>query len=519
MLGSAVIIFREVLEAALIIGLILAVTRDIPGRTRFVFMGIAGGVGGAVLLALFGDWIAPLAEGMGVELLNASILLAAVVMLSWHLVWMKKHSYAISHHIKEMGSKIENGEQSISIIAFIIGLAILREGSEVVLFLFGLSAGGTSAISLLTGGFLGLFAGALAGVVVYFGLVRVPLASLFRLSGWLIMLLTAGLAAQASSFLVQADILPALGNQIWDTSQFLSEKSLLGQFLHILVGYVAQPMGIQLLVYLGTIGVILALMYLVANPPSQRVVATSAASLLLGFVFMFASDPARASHKIYSPHVDEGEAELEMRAHTTFDSNAGKNSNEKMKFEAGYGVNSKWFTSIGGEVADNANHRHEYQATYWENIFQLTEQGEYWVDVGAYLEYEVGHGAGSSDKIETKLLLEKSVGKYVNTANLVLVRQVGSNASNATNFEYAWRTKYIMSKRFEPGIEIYGEIGEVGHALPSAQQDHRIGPVMSGVLTSTHRGKWRYELGYLFGTSQAAPDGTLKFNLEYEFRL
>ncbi len=520
MLGSAVIIFREVLEAALIIGLILAVTRGVPGRRRYVFMGLAGGLSGAVLLALFGDWIAPLAEGMGSELLNASILSAAVVMLSWHLVWMKKHSYAINQHIRQLGSKIESGEQSISVIAFIIGLAILREGSEAVLFLYGLSAGGASSMSLFTGALLGLLAGVLAGVVVYLGLARVPLGSLFRVSGWLIMLLTAGLAAQASNFLVQADLLPALGNRLWDTSSILSEQSLLGQFLHILIGYVAQPMGIQVLTYVGTIVLISLLMYFVANPPSPRAVGGAVASLLLGVIFMSASDPAHASHKIYSPYVDKGEVELEMRSHTTFDRDASKNSNEKMKFEAGYGVTDRWFTSVGGEVADNANHQHAYQATYWENIFQLTEQGQYWLDVGAYLEYEVGHGAGSSDQIEGKLLLEKATGKYVNTANLVMVREVGGNAATATNFEYAWRSKYLFSKAIELGVEVYGEMGELGAFLPSAQQDHRIGPVLSGVLPlSSGKGKWSYEVGYLFGVSDAAPDGTLKFNIEYEFRL
>ena len=235
---------------------------------------------------------------------------------------------------------------------------------------------------------------------------------------------------------------------------------------------------------------------------------------------MSASDQAHASHKIYSPYVDEGEVELEMRAHTTFDNDAAKNSNEKMKFEAGYGVTDKWFTTIGGEVADNADHQHEYQATFWENIFQLTEQGQYWVDVGAYLDYEFGHTSGSSDQVEGKLLLEKAVGQYVNTANLVLVREVGSNVSNATNFEYAWRTKYLFSKAVELGVEIYGEMGELGHFLPSSQQDHRIGPVLSGVLPlGSRKGKWLYEVGYLFGASDAAPDGTLKFNLEYEFRL
>jgi len=175
MLGSAVIVFREVLEAALIIGLVMAVTRDVAGRLRFVTIGMLAGLTGAVILALLGDWIAPMAEGVGQELLNAGILLVAVVMLTWHLVWMKKHSQDISGHIKHMGSRIESGESDISIIAVIIGLAILREGSELVLFMYGLSAAGSSMLSLATGGLLGLAAGVMIGVVIYLGLARVPL--------------------------------------------------------------------------------------------------------------------------------------------------------------------------------------------------------------------------------------------------------------------------------------------------------------------------------------------------------
>jgi len=521
MLGSAVIVFREVLEAALIIGLILAVTRDVSGRKRFITLGMLGGLSGAVLLALLGDWIAPLAEGMGQELLNASILLVAVVMLSWHLIWMKKHSVALSHHIKQMGSKIESGEESTSIIAIIIGVAILREGSEAVLFMFGIAAAGSSAANMLTGSLFGLLAGVLVGVIVYFGLARIPLSKLFRISSWLILLLTAGLAAQASNFLVQADLLPALGNQLWDTSNILSDQSLFGQFLHILVGYVAQPMGIQVLVYFSTILIISTLMYLAANPGSwhgQSATAVSIISVLIAIVFMLPANNAHASHKIYSPHVEEGELELEMRTHTTIDSVASKNSNDKTKLEVGYGVSEKWFTAIGAELKDNAQGKLEYKATFWENIIQLNEQGEHWVDVGAYFEYKAAQTTGSFDEIEAKLLLENNIGRYVNTANIILARHIGSGAPDTTEFEYAWRTKYLNSPALELGVELYGAMGEVGNFSPSSQQHHSIGPVISGVLGANSNGKWKYELGYLFGLTDATADGILKIVVEYEFR-
>lgn len=267
MLGTAVIVFREVLEAALIIGLVLAVTRDVEGRIRLATFGVLAGLLGALVLALLAEQIAPLAEGMGSELLNASILGAAVLMLSWHLVWMRKHSQAITQQIKQVGNSIVDGEKPPTIIAVIIGLALLREGSEVVILMYGVSTAGSDPMGMFTGGVMGMLAGVAIGVVMYLGLARVPLKSLFRVSGWLILLLTAGLAAQASSYLVQADLLPALGYGIWDTSYLLSESSLFGQFMHILVGYVAQPMGIQVLVYIATIIIVSTASIVISNPP------------------------------------------------------------------------------------------------------------------------------------------------------------------------------------------------------------------------------------------------------------
>lgn len=269
MLGTAIIIFREVLEAALIIGLILAATRGVAGRMQWISTGIGGGILGAVLLALVADSITPMAEGMGQELMNASILGLAVVMLTWHLLWMQKHSIQISHEMKRVGQAVSDGDKDPIVLALIIGLAILREGSEAVIFLYGLAAAGSDNRELLFGGGLGLVAGGLAGSVLYLGIARIPTRRLFQVSGWLILLLTAGMASQMVSYLVQADILPTLGYSIWDSSFLLSEQSILGRVLHILIGYVDRPMGIQLLTYVLTIGLISVAMY-VMNQQQAR---------------------------------------------------------------------------------------------------------------------------------------------------------------------------------------------------------------------------------------------------------
>lgn len=241
---------------------------------------------------------------------------------------------------------------------------------------------------------------------------------------------------------------------------------------------------------------------------------------LLAVTGLLCNVPAFAAHKVYSPIVEPGEIELEVRGHTTFDSDPAKDDLQKYKLEAGYGIAERWFTVLGTTyVKDGAGNSLENEEWFWENIIQLTEQGKYWLDAGLYVELAVPRDSSAPKEIETKLLLEKSVGKFQHTANLVFVREVGNGAPSTTGFEYAWRSRYFVTAAIQPGIEVYGEMGEFGHVLPSDQQDHRAGPVLSGSLgAGSSGGKWRYEVGYLVGLSDAAPNGTLKFNLEYEFR-
>jgi high-affinity iron transporter len=124
---------------------------------------------------------------------------------------------------------------------------------------------------MVLGGALGLAAGVASGAALYLGLVRIPLRHLFSVTSWLVLLLAAGMASQAAAFLLQADLLPPLGMTVWDTSFLLSDHSLPGRVLHTLIGYTAQPAGIQLVFYLATLLVIGSLMRLVGStPPAAR---------------------------------------------------------------------------------------------------------------------------------------------------------------------------------------------------------------------------------------------------------
>jgi high-affinity iron transporter len=254
MLASLLIVFREVLEAGLIVVIVLAATRGILGRARWVSGGVAGGVLGAALLAVFAGEISSAVAGYGQEVFNATVLILAVVMLFWHNVWMARHGREIAQEMREIGQAVTLGEKSLFAMAVVIAVAVLREGAEVVLFLYGIAASSKEgAAALLLGGALGVGGGALVSYLLYRGLLAIPMRSLFSVTGWLITLLAAGMAGQAAATLAGADLIPAWGEQIWDTSWLLEDTSLLGRALHALVGYSDRPVGVQLVAYVAVV--------------------------------------------------------------------------------------------------------------------------------------------------------------------------------------------------------------------------------------------------------------------------
>jgi len=277
-LATAVIVLREVLEAALVVSIVLAATRGVLGRGAWVTYGIVGGTLGALGAAAFADVLAAAASGLGQEIFNATVLFVAVAMLGWHNVWMTRHGREMAASLSSVGTAVRLGAKPLYALSIVVMLAVLREGSELVLFLYGIASAGPGQSTQLAGGFaLGLVCGVALSVGMYLGLLRVPARRLFTVTGWLILLLAAGMAAQGAAYLVQADILPALGETIWDTSQILPDDSIIGKLMHTLVGYTARPYGIQLGFYAATLAVLLVLMKLFAHggEPARRPVAQS----------------------------------------------------------------------------------------------------------------------------------------------------------------------------------------------------------------------------------------------------
>jgi len=261
MLASLLIVFREIIEAGLIVGIVLAASKGVPRRSLWVAYGVGGGVIGACLVAAFAGELESLFQGSGQELFNASVLLLAVVMLTWHNVWMAGHGRQMAREMREVGAQVAAGERTLTALAIVVGVAVLREGSEVVLFLYGIaSQPGTTMSSLLLGGTLGVVAGGAMSALMYYGLLAIPAHKLFRVTSGLITLLAAGMAAQAVLFLQQAGYLQVLMSTVWDTSWLLPQDTIVGRLLHTLVGYSDAPNGLQLIVYAGTIVVVTLLM-------------------------------------------------------------------------------------------------------------------------------------------------------------------------------------------------------------------------------------------------------------------
>ena len=267
MLATLIIVFREVIEAGLVIGIVLAATRGVPRRGLWVGGGITVGIAGACLVAAFADAIANMMAGAGQELFNASVMAIAVLMLTGHNVWMARQGRHIAQEMQSLGDDVVTGRRSLKALAIVISIAVLREGSEIVLFLYGIALSAGNSVSMFFGGAIGLALGAGISALMYFGLMRIPTRHLFAVTSWLIALLAAGMASQAVVFLQQAGLVTVLSHVVWDTSGVLSDGSLAGKALHTLVGYADRPTGIQLVVYAATLVAIFTLMRLFGHNP------------------------------------------------------------------------------------------------------------------------------------------------------------------------------------------------------------------------------------------------------------
>jgi len=262
MMSAMIIVFREVLEMSIVLGVLLAATTGSVLSRRWIGFGTLLGLLGAVIVALFMEELETSMSGDGEFVFNAVVLALASILIAWTVIWMAKHGREMSAHMRQVGQSVAEGELPGTALFFVTLAAVMREGSEAVFFLFGAAQSAQQdGWDIVWGGAVGLLLGAVVGFILYRGLIRIPVKHMFLVVGWLLMLLAAGMASQAAANLIIVDMLPSLVDTLWDSSAVLSMESILGEFLHVLMGYDDRPSGMQILVFIVFLASILMIKY------------------------------------------------------------------------------------------------------------------------------------------------------------------------------------------------------------------------------------------------------------------
>ncbi|MBS0267270.1 MAG: hypothetical protein JSS02_35425 [Planctomycetes bacterium] len=234
---------------------------------------------------------------------------------------------------------------------------------------------------------------------------------------------------------------------------------------------------------------------------------------------LMSAAPAFGADKLYYPYVTRGELEVEYFGSRSNDSDSSKDNAQKRQVSIGYGVTDWWKPEVYGNFEREPGGKVTFDAWEWENIFQLTNPGQYWLDLGASIAYEYTPQTARPDTIETRLLLAKDVGQLSHVLNVIVEKDVGSGDKADLESTVLWSSRYRWFGYFEPGIEISSDFGELRHSGSFDDQKHAIGPFAYGKiplgLTDRADGL-KYRVGYLVGVSQAAPSGEASAQLEYE---
>ncbi len=270
MLFSLLVTLREGIEIALVVTILLGYLRKIDQKRHFrqIWIGVAAA---ATLSLAFGGALEITSKklnGRVLETFEGFTMLFAVAVLTWMVFWMKRQSAGISHDLRrQIDTALSGGSvMALSLLAF---AAVAREGFETTLFLFAGSTN-TSGTQFVLGGVIGFALAAASGVVIYYGAAKLPLKQFFLVTGVVVVILAAGMLANALSNLYAAAIIPDLGIRPWDTESTIPMTSTMGKFLHTVLGYDSAPALAQIALYWSYVIVVLGAYLLVpfSRPPT-----------------------------------------------------------------------------------------------------------------------------------------------------------------------------------------------------------------------------------------------------------
>ncbi|WP_341747632.1 MULTISPECIES: FTR1 family protein [unclassified Candidatus Tisiphia] len=258
MFKIALVVFRECLEIALLLGVILAVTKQLEKSRIYIIAGVMLGTVSAALFAFFTRSITVAFSGLGDEIFNSGVILLTVALIGWTIVWMQGYGIKIKQNLNDLSVKISSGDSSYIMLVLIVAATILREGMEIIILVYSISSVEIiDSNSYLLGLIIGIVSGLTLGIIIYLGLIKIVNQQyIFRISSILLMLVASGFAAEAAGILSSSGIITILSDQLWDSSWLISDRSIYGKFLKMITGYIARPNGLQVVFYVCTLGLI-----------------------------------------------------------------------------------------------------------------------------------------------------------------------------------------------------------------------------------------------------------------------
>lgn len=258
MFQIALVIFRECLEISMVLGIICAATRSIRHSIFYITGGVMVGILAASILAFFITKLTFSFSGFGEELFNVAIILLTVLVVGATAIWIKKYASSMPDKMNYLTARIEQGLAHKIILTSVVASIIFREVTEIVLFVHALaSAYELTPTDYIFGFISGISMGGACALIIYYGLSKIAIKYLFRISFLFLVFIAASLASEAAGILTSIGYIDFCNEPLWDSSWLIGDFSLVGRFLKILVGYNAHPNAIQILFYVGTILLIL----------------------------------------------------------------------------------------------------------------------------------------------------------------------------------------------------------------------------------------------------------------------
>jgi high-affinity iron transporter len=251
MTSALIIVLREVLEAVLIICMLLASSSALGLRFRWLPPALLAGLTGALVYALSLEEISMAFEGFGQEIVNAAILLLIMLLLLAHnILAMREFKAPKTARLPAL---------SLLVLSATIAMAMVREGSEIYLYVYSYGVVAGDMTSVLAGGAIGTGIGFSLGTFIYYGLRTLSARHCLLFSSIMALVIGAGMSSQAALFLAQADLVPT-SEPLWDSSALVAESSLLGELLQAVIGYEASPIATQVVMFAGALLLSLAAM-------------------------------------------------------------------------------------------------------------------------------------------------------------------------------------------------------------------------------------------------------------------